>query len=735
MSDRLRRLLNLRYRISVQLYAALGAAVALTFAASLVGIFSFNRMGDIQSRVTEGSVPELDAAFGVARYSSTLVAAGPRLTSAVTGASGVEEGAPNGSAQGEELEEVSRIIGEAHLGLQNELSTLEELAGDNPRLPAIRQANNTLIENLNRITEDQEKLIELEKSTQQLRNDLAEVREKFDHVVVPQIDDQFFYAMTGYRELGRPAVARSQHLSEEEFGRYRYLAEIQADGNLAAQLLASAFTISDPAAIEPFREEFESAHGRIAQSLDALGDSSLLSKVEPIYDELFHLGMAQDGGFNLLEEQLSLAQRQSELLAQNRDIGQGLVEEVEVLVKTAEASAEQATQASAQAILTGRTLLLTISAISIAGALLISWLFIGRILLHRLAILSTWMRRMAGGDLESQVELGGQDEIADMADALEVFRQHALEVQRLNLVEELNAQLEETLADLRRAQDQIVSREKLAALGELTAGVAHEIRNPLNFVKNFSESSEDLLDELRETLEESAERLEDEQKALVEDISGELVANLERIRTHGERANRIVQDMLMMGRGSAGFQLTDLNRLLEQNARLAYHSARALDSDFQLDIKENLDPEVGELSVVAQDLGRVFLNMVANACDATADKRRDNAITDIRAWMPTLTLSTHRGEEQIEVRIRDNGNGIPPEAIDKIFNPFFTTKPTDKGTGLGLAICTDIVRQHGGHIRVDTEPGEFTEMIIELPLNPDAVEELEGSTAPVAEPV
>ena len=342
-------------------------------------------------------------------------------------------------------------------------------------------------------------------------------------------------------------------------------------------------------------------------------------------------------------------------------------------------------------------------------------------------MLSNWMRQMAGGDLEAKVEIGGRDEVADMAAALEVFRRHALEVQRLNLVEKLaeelqgkNEQLESVLADLERAQDQIVMREKLAALGELTAGVAHEIRNPLNFVKNFSEVSEELLDELKETLEEVAEDLEDEQKDLIEEIAGDLVSNLERIRSHGERANRIVHDMLMMGRGSGESQPTDLNGLLDEYAKLAFHSARATDPNFQLDMQQDLDPNVGEIDVIPQDLGRVFLNMVGNACHATDEKRvaSEETRSDGERYMPTLWLTSRRREEDVEIRIKDNGSGIPQDIIESIFNPFFTTKPTGQGTGLGLAMSSDIVREHGGTIKVESEPGEFTAMIITIPLVP-----------------
>ena len=179
------------------------------------------------------------------------------------------------------------------------------------------------------------------------------------------------------------------------------------------------------------------------------------------------------------------------------------------------------------------------------------------------------------------------------------------------------------------------------------------------------------------------------------------------------RANRIVHDMLQMGRGSGDLQPTDINGLLEEYARLAYHSARATDSNFQLNIKEDLDPDMGDIEIIPQDMGRVFLNMVSNACYATNEKA--TSVAD-DGYEPTIWLKTKRGEERIEIRIKDNGSGMPPHVVEKIFNPFYTTKPTGEGTGLGLAMSSDIVREHGGTIQVETEPGEFTEMILDLPL-------------------
>ena len=726
MKDRLKRLLESRYRISTQLHLAIWGAVVLTIAASLVGWLSFNRVGDAQSRVNEGSIPEMAAAFGVAQYSGTLVAAAPRLTAAATT---------------EEFEHVAHSIDDAHRAFEEQLALLDER---DEVFERIRGHTDTLIFTTEAIKSSKSEFFTLTERSEALGIELGELRSRLDNIVIPAIDDQLFYTMTGYSNLGEPAVPRSEHFSEEEFGSYRHLAQLQADSNIATELLANAFTLSEASLIEPLRERFEAAASRIERNLSALEESPIRAEVSPIFARLFELGVGEESGFDLLASRLKLAERQQDLLARNRDIAIDLVTEVDGLVNTAHVSAQEATQASSQAILTGRTLLLAISAISISGALLIAWLFVGRILVRRLKLLSDWMRRMAGGDLEARVEIGGRDEVADMAAALEVFRRHALEVQRLNLVEKLaeelsgkNSQLESVLADLRRAQDQIVMREKLAALGELTAGVAHEIRNPLNFVKNFSEVSEELLTELQEVLNGSDEKLTDEQRDLVQVICGDLSSNLERIQSHGERANRIVHDMLQMGRDTSELQSTNINNLLDEHARLAYHSARATDPDFQLDLRQDFDPEMGEMEVIPQDLGRVFLNMVSNACYATSEKRRvaSEAKGNGETYTPTLWMTTRRAEDHVDICIRDNGSGIAPDHIEKIFNPFFTTKPTDQGTGLGLAMSSDIVRRHSGTIRVESEAGQFTQMTIELPLAPpsptieEATEEFEARGA------
>lgn len=339
----------------------------------------------------------------------------------------------------------------------------------------------------------------------------------------------------------------------------------------------------------------------------------------------------------------------------------------------------------------------------------------------RTVALELWIRHMGEGNLDYRVQLSGNDEVNEAADALEKLRQRSIEALQLDLVRKLsedlqakNEELEEVLSELRQTQDQIILRQKLVELGELTAGVAHEIRNPLNFMKNFSEASEELVAELRDTLNRHAEDLNDDERALVVGITDELAENMSRMRAHGERADRTVQDMAMIGRGGGKPQPVGINDLLNDRAMIAFHSAQAFDEDFSIDIRSDCDPNVGELKVVPEDMGRVFFNVVGNACAAMDEKRRAVG-GDGDSYQPTLSLSTMQTGDEVIIRIRDNGSGIPGDAMDKIFNPFFTTKPSGTGVGLGLSFCNDVVRQYGGSIEAESQPGEFTEMTIRLP--------------------
>ena len=587
-----------------------------------------------------------------------------------------------------------------------------------------------LFNNILAIENSAEESFELKEHGRRLRGEILELQRELERRITQAIDDQFFFAVTGYRQLGRPPVARDSHFTEAEFQRFRYLMDLERTGNFGTQILASTFNISDPHQLEPVRERFEVAVAGFNRNLDNIGDSvARLYDLRGGYDKLVHLGIAEV--FVLRVRALSLAESQERLLVENRRLSSNLASIIAQNLGLAREMSESATSDVSRAVDTARNLLLWINLVGVTGALAAALFYVGG-LVGRINALSGKMRDMAAGDLDSAVEMGGRDEVAEMADALEVFRRRSLEARRLNMVEELagelsrkNEDLEQVLDELKNAQDQIVMREKLAALGELTAGVAHEIKNPLNFVKNFAEGSIELVGELREITDGDSRELSDEQKRLLNDIGADLAENMSTILRNGERANRIVQDMLGMGRGSDDFQAVNINSLVMEHVNLAYHTARAADSNFLLTIEEDLDPAAGEITVIPHDLGRVFLNMVSNACYATDEKRKlveartgEKLVAGDSRYTPTIGVSTRRDEDYMTVTIRDNGCGIPEKNLGNIFNPFFTTKPPDKGTGLGLALSNDIVVQHGGFIKVSTEAGEYTEMVVVLPLSP-----------------
>jgi two-component system, NtrC family, sensor kinase len=257
---------------------------------------------------------------------------------------------------------------------------------------------------------------------------------------------------------------------------------------------------------------------------------------------------------------------------------------------------------------------------------------------------------------------------------------------------------------LQSTQKQLIQSEKMASLGELTAGIAHEIQNPLNFVNNFSEVSTELVDEMNEEMAKG--NLED-----AKHIANDLRQNLEKINHHGKRAGDIVKGMLQHSRSSTSTkELTDLNKLADEYLRLAYHGLRAKDKTFNAILKIDFDETIGNINIIPQDIGRVILNLITNAFYAVDEKNKSG----IENYEPTVSVNTKKLNDKVEIRVADNGNGIPPKVLDKIFQPFFTTKPTGQGTGLGLSLSYDIVKAHGGELKVETKEGEGSEFIIQL---------------------
>jgi signal transduction histidine kinase len=293
--------------------------------------------------------------------------------------------------------------------------------------------------------------------------------------------------------------------------------------------------------------------------------------------------------------------------------------------------------------------------------------------------------------------------------------QAAIAIENVRLFESVEArtrELAKSLEDLRAAQDRLVQTEKLASLGQLTAGIAHEIKNPLNFVNNFSGLSVELIDELKVTLRHV--QVDEKTRADIDDLANTLRDNLDRVVQHGKRADAIVKNMLLHSRqGSGEHRPVDLNALVEESLNLAYHGARAEKQGFNITLERYFDSTAGEVNLFPQEITRVLLNLISNGFYAAT---RRKAETNGGDHEPALAATTKNLGDSVEIRIRDNGTGISPEVKEKMFNPFFTTKPAGEGTGLGLSISHDIiVKQHGGSIEVDTKPGEFTEFRIVLP--------------------
>jgi signal transduction histidine kinase len=278
-------------------------------------------------------------------------------------------------------------------------------------------------------------------------------------------------------------------------------------------------------------------------------------------------------------------------------------------------------------------------------------------------------------------------------------------------VQQRTRELSQSLETLKNAQDRLVQTEKLASLGQLTAGIAHEIKNPLNFVNNFSALSAELVGEMSDVLAEAT--LDKKTRDEMDELAQMLKSNLEKVVQHGKRADSIVKNMLLHSReGSGEHRPADINAIVDESLNLAYHGARAEKAGFSIAFQRDLDPSVGLVDVYPQEITRVLLNLISNGFYA-ATKRKAEAGD---GFEPMLSAATKNLGDKVEIRIRDNGTGISEEVKEKIFNPFFTTKPSGEGTGLGLSMSHDIiVKQHGGSINVETEPGLFTEFKIVLP--------------------
>ena len=433
------------------------------------------------------------------------------------------------------------------------------------------------------------------------------------------------------------------------------------------------------------------------------------------------------------QHELDLIADAGRLLAENDTLSAELTDAAEHLVEATKREVRGATGSALRVQRLSTTAISVLLALGFIASVLIVWLYVARNIVRRLNLMSGAMFAIAGGSREIAVPVAGRDEIAAMGRAVEVFRQNAIErdallAERAAAAERLEKQVEErtaelraardaaerALAELRTAQTSLVHAQKMAALGQLTAGIAHEIKNPLNFVNNFAGLSVELLDELKETAAPALDALGADRRAELDEVVAMLTGNLEKIAEHGRRADGIVKSMLEHSRGGTGERReVDLNGLVEEALNLAYHGVRAQDQSFDIILERDLDRSIAPIELVPQDISRVLLNLFGNGFYAANKRKRGGDRPDFR---PALKVTTYDCGEAVEIRVRDNGAGISAEIKDRLFQPFFTTKPTGEGTGLGLSISYEIVTQlHGGTIGVDSRLGEYTEFTIRLP--------------------
>lgn len=510
----------------------------------------------------------------------------------------------------------------------------------------------------------------------------------------------------------RDALLSSDGIAADFRSRLAATSSEIGESEAALSVLREALRAQDEDTLQGMWDEFSSIHA---------------TGIDPVVSSLAE----GEGVFYIRGQQLALEANIRDLAVSFDAASAALESSVTGLLTASGAESSEALGLAVSSFDEGRILLAAISVISVIVATLAAWLWVGNGMVRRLSRMSERMRSMADGDLETPVPEVGRDEIGELANALEVFRQQALEVQRLNLVEKLYEELRVTNEELKRVQARLVAQEKLAALGELVSGVAHEISNPLNFVNNFSEGSLDLYNELKEMLDNYRDRMSADDNALLDDITQEITTSLSRVLSNGGRALAIVERMRGLGVSGGDPIVVDVNEVLREAVHTGCRTFGAQWEDFSAEAVYDLDTSVGETTLVEKDFNEAVLNLVSNAFYAMHEKR--NTTVD---YEPVLAASTRRVDETVEIRIRDNGTGISDDVVGHIFNPFFSSRDGAEGAGLGLSIAADVARRFGGDLSVETTYGEYTEFVMTLPIVVDSsTEGMKPREAGIEEPV
>ena len=714
-----------RFSIGLQLYVILGVFVALIVLTSLLGRASLLQMKDIQKGITEQHIPELSVAIGMGQESVALANIASRL---------------RGATSEQEVKKIRTQVDAHAERLDVILQQLDEInyEKDSDMLEKFKNFSADLLNNLKLMEESVDVTIGIRKKLRQNTEVAMREARALNNFLLARTDDQTFFLNTGWRTLNqRRPVPPAQRLRGDAIDYYRSLMSLQAQSQLAANLLNETVQFSNSDLIQPLRERFQAAMDICARILVHITDEELRQEAQSRYEAIRSIGLGSSVGkdsadqgdlFTMMEKVFQEEGRQVTYLTGNNSIVQALSQQTEKMIEEIQSAGTSASGALVAAINQRRNEFFALNIISVIIALLVGNFLVRKNLIGRIENLSETMINLSEGNLRTPIAIRGNDEITDMSRSLEVFRQHAYEAQKLELVERLakenqekNIELESAIHKLRNAQQQMIMQEKLASLGQLTSGIAHEIKNPLNFITNFSLVSRELLEDISREVADMGEKLPADNKSFIEEVLRDLYGNMEKINFHGQRANDIVKGMLQHSRGGDSGAVEEIvfSRFLDSTINLAYQGKRTSSKEFNVDIKKTYDEQIDKVKINPQDISRVILNLVTNACDAVEEKRVKHSSKGDK-YQPTIWVETKRvGDDShpmVEIKVRDNGSGIPEELAKKVFDPFFTTKPTDKGTGLGLSLSHDIIAKHSGVLKLQRLK-EGTEFIVELPMN------------------
>ncbi|SDR63591.1 HAMP domain-containing protein [Rhizobiales bacterium GAS113] len=658
---------RLRLLLSVSLVAIvmLGGA-----AASIVGL---DHLREGYQLLTNTELPRLVDASALARQSESIVASAPGLV--------ISRDQFTRTTASDRIADQVRFLDELLLQFKGGES-------DSRTTALLEETKQNLLENLRRIDSMVGRRIEFDARSESIVHDIV--------------------GLTGRRAAfeTRALANLTQSGARETTDLIRWSGETQN----ALSLMLAAYGAERSASIGAFQKQAGDAIERaeqLAKRIRLVGDDD--AALQALNGEIRDRVSGNNNVFTARNEVLGLERSVAGLLARNKVISDQFGNAVSGVFETIRDDLDEKTASYRDFLSIFQRTLIIVTIVGLVLVLL-AFVYLSRSIIRRVVALRDSMLAHAGGNT-APIDTAGRDEISDMARALGFFvtairrREEALTGAK--------EQAETALRELRRAQQSLIQAEKMASLGQLTAGVAHEIKNPLNFVNNFASLSVELVAELKAELDPDVPRVPQGAREALDQTLSTLAGNLAKITEHGRRADGIVNSMLLHSRGGSGeHRPTDLNALLEEALNLAYHGARAQDKSFNISFERNLDPAVGRVDIVPQDITRVFLNLFSNSFYAVRRRQKAAGAT----FKPLLVLATSAMGPEVEVRVRDNGVGMTKDVLERLFTPFFTTKPTGEGTGLGLSLSYDsVVHQHGGRILATSEPDEYTEFIVRLP--------------------